>query len=330
MKNCQKHNSSSRVDPRLPASSNPLINALGFGIVGVACFFFIRFVLEHAASLPKIKWTVQNIGRFSSVVALYLMVVIIGGLIWYLLLKGVGENWAFQNVLGIFTITQFAKYIPGNVAHLIGRVGLARTLGMSTTRVILTMVIEIVWVLVAGSTLAITTLITSGGRLFASIPELPSSWLLALMIITTTLIPFISVWALKRWHPRLFKKMVGSGEVSLPKTNILIASLILSFLNLILMGAGLDLLGLCLFSVRESNLWTLIGISSVAWIAGFLTPGAPAGLGVRDAILLTGLNAIYDPGTSIGIVVAWRVATSVGDGMAFLAGLIGYRLILRS
>jgi hypothetical protein len=44
---------------------------------------------------------------------------------------------------------------------------------------------------------------------------------------------------------------------------------------------------LTLFSQVRRFLF-LTGLFAVAWISGFIVPGAPAGLGIREAILVTG------------------------------------------
>ena len=51
------------------------------------------------------------------------------------------------------------------------------------------------------------------------------------------------------------------------------------------------------FQVPDAPLWSLTGIFATAWVAGFVTPGAPAGVGVREAALTVGLTPICGAGT---------------------------------
>lgn len=71
--------------------------------------------------------------------------------------------------------------------------------------------------------------------------------------------------------------------------------------------------------------YLLSGIFMLAWIAGFLVPVAPGGLGVRESALLA-LTAHYDAGASLAaFALLTRLSTSIGDA-GF--GLGAYCLLL--
>ncbi|MDJ0643551.1 MAG: hypothetical protein QNJ15_12090 [Erythrobacter sp.] len=82
------------------------------------------------------------------------------------------------------------------------------------------------------------------------------------------------------------------------------------------------LAGLALMSADPERLAALF---MLAWVAGFLVPVAPGGIGVRESALL----ALAVPGESTAIVAAFalltRLATTIGDGAI---GLAGYWLLL--
>lgn len=69
----------------------------------------------------------------------------------------------------------------------------------------------------------------------------------------------------------------------------------------------------------------LIGLFAATWVAGFVTLGAPAGLGVRDLLMLTAVGALYEPGAALALAAAHRLVTTVSDGTAFLFALAGRR-----
>ena len=64
----------------------------------------------------------------------------------------------------------------------------------------------------------------------------------------------------------------------------------------------------------------------VAWIAGYLVPGAPGGLGVREAVMLLLFAPMVGPGVAVGISISMRVANMLGDGLAFLCGMAHRKL----
>jgi uncharacterized membrane protein YbhN (UPF0104 family) len=63
-------------------------------------------------------------------------------------------------------------------------------------------------------------------------------------------------------------------------------------------------------------------VFAVAWVIGFVTLVSPGGLGVREAVLLAGLTPAYGAGTALGIAILYRLVTSLGDGIGFLAGFL--------
>ena len=87
-------------------------------------------------------------------------------------------------------------------------------------------------------------------------------------------------------------------------------------------GFALDMLARGSLEVADSHFTLLTGVFAVAWVAGYVTPGAPGGLGVREAILIAGLGPIYGPGTAAALALIVRVCSVVADGLGFLSGLV--------
>src|SRR5690606_34622535 len=67
---------------------------------------------------------------------------------------------------------------------------------------------------------------------------------------------------------------------------------------------------------------TIGGAYIFAWLAGLLTPGAPAGAGVREAILLLLLNGIVANVDLLLCIIISRITTVIGDALFFLAALL--------
>lgn len=72
-------------------------------------------------------------------------------------------------------------------------------------------------------------------------------------------------------------------------------------------------------SVAVDQLLPLIGAAVMAWLAGLVTPGAPAGLGVREAVLLLLLSTLLSKGHLELAVVLGRLVTASGDLFFYLA-----------
>ena len=66
--------------------------------------------------------------------------------------------------------------------------------------------------------------------------------------------------------------------------------------------------------------WRILALYPLAWMAGTVAVGAPAGVGVREAILTLGLEPVLGPGPAAVVALALRLVTLGGDLLTALAG----------
>lgn len=295
---------------------------LGILATLVAMIYFFAFAIQHYGTMPKIQWQFSAYMYVGVAVVFYLATFALGGGAWYLLLRDTNEQVKLANILVIYSLSQFAKYIPGNVGHHIGRVALARDSGLKMTPVIFTMAIETGWIIVVSAFLAIAGLLMAGKDLMGMIPQVTSNWQILIVAIAAVLVPLLGAWTLNHWRPSTLRKLLGKEDIVMPGSSTLLSCFLLYSMNFFLIGLTINLLAMGLFNATGSSVLLLTGIYAIAWIAGFITPGAPAGLGVRDAILAATLTPLYGAGGALGLSVLLRVATIIGDGVAFSAALI--------
>ena len=62
----------------------------------------------------------------------------------------------------------------------------------------------------------------------------------------------------------------------------------------------------------------LVVIFSIAWMAGFIVPGAPGGIGVREAVIIFFITPIIGEAQSIAVAIALRFITLLGDVWFFI------------
>ncbi|MBU4185570.1 MAG: flippase-like domain-containing protein [Proteobacteria bacterium] len=301
---------------------------IGLGLGVVALIYFINQATANISALPPVYWDLNGCAGFAGAIVLNIVVILLGGYAWSLLLRASGESVANREVLIIFTLAQFAKYIPGNIAHHAGRIVLAKSRGFKLPRVLLTMSLEVGWNIVAACTLITVSLPLIGQKMFETSQALPSVFQLVLAIIAGITLPIIGGWVIFSWRPGPLRMLFGDAEVITPGIRPLLFCLLIYMLCFFLMGLASDLLSRGLFGVTESYVCLLTGAFAVAWVAGFITPGAPAGLGVREAILLGILSPVYGSGIAAGIAIALRAVTTLADGLTFLAAVIAKRKFL--
>ena len=92
------------------------------------------------------------------------------------------------------------------------------------------------------------------------------------------------------------------------------------------------------FFLFSGMLWGLAGLFGNAipysvclaaiclpWAIGFVTPGAPGGIGVREATMVLILSQVMPPLESLLIPVLMRMVTIAGDFVAFALSYAKFR-----
>jgi glycosyltransferase 2 family protein len=214
-------------------------------------------------------------------------------LAWWNLLRQFGTDPSRRWAIRTYGISQLAKYVPGNIFHLAGRQAIGMAAGVPGWSLAKSSIWELGLIALAGSLFGLLAL----PLVFASLPlQLGvSGFVLAVMIVAAVLRTSFgpaAVWAFG-WY-------VGFLAMS----GVLFVSLIgATFPSAVASGA---------------NWIVLCGAYVLAWLAGLLTPGAPAGVGVRELVLLFLLKGLVGESELLLAVVLGRVVTVVGDLLFFV------------
>lgn len=229
----------------------------------------------------------------------------------------VDGGWATQTYLK----TNIAKYLPSNLLHLYGRTVAATAVGVPLGAATLSVLLEALLLAAAALITALSTtgeagsgqLLGLGAVLIAIHPRL-------LNLVIQGLIRFKSqrnprdnstrleppTWSIKRYPLR---PLLGE----------------LGFLGL--RSGGFVLSVAALTPVSSQAVPLLVGAFSIGWLLGFITPGAPGGLGVFEVTVLTLLKSSqagqdFSPGLALSAVALYRLvstlAEAIGAGLAWL------------
>jgi len=216
---------------------------------------------------------------------------------WFLNLRCLDADSPWKWALKAFGISQLAKYVPGNIFQFAGRQALGLAVGISNKVLAQSALIEILLLALSGCAWAGLTL-----SLF--LPAVPSFLgPIASVIILLTTLPGLYHWKGRQavyifcYHMLFF---AVSGFVFV---------LILNSINSDLVSPAQAL---------------LVGSAFIlSWLIGFLTPGAPAGIGIREFVLTATLASLIAESDLLLAIVMGRVVTMLGDlGFFFLTSTI--------
>ena len=201
-----------------------------------------------------------------------------------------GRDWT----IWAYATSQLAKYVPGNVFQFAGRQALGVAAGIGNGPL-------------AKSTLIELAMLTVGGALF--LPLLVQHFVPASGPFTAPLV-FVALACGALFLTYCF------GGAALARA----AAFYLAFL---VVAASIFIATLALVQGQTSASGAfplIIGAYVIAWLVGLLTPGAPAGLGIREAVLLALLSGIADGPVILVAVLTGRIVNVLGDLMFYAAG----------
>ena len=302
-----------------------LWQGLGLAVFALSLVYLVRFALRHAGELPRLRWDAPALVAFAASILLYVLALLAGALAWYLFLRssGVGGDEPrpdLRRILGIHLISHPAKYLPGNVGQYVGRAALARQEGLDLGHVLFTLVAETACAVVAAVIYAAAMLDPGSRDLFV---DRLGPGRLAVVVLIALLAALVGGGL--AGHPtlrRLARLPPSSTVPATPGPAIWFSCLGLTWVSFTLLGICALLLLQGFFEPSPGALPALSGLFAAAWVAGFIAPGAPAGLGVREAVLVAGLNPLYGPEVAIALPLLCRLVSVLGDGVAFLVGTL--------
>lgn len=290
----------------------------GLSIAVVALFYFgVSFKDQLGKALPLIIEPRNAVWCFLGALAVAPQLAC-AALAWHRILKCLDQYVAPIAAIRIVFVSQFARYVPGNVGHHIGKLVLARAEGISVKNGAVSIIIESVLVLLLG--LAISAIFLPK-QLIALFEVQVWGWFAAGAFILAVIAVLLAV---KYGSKVLIAQDLVNTFWKGWRTKLVLLCEVLFYyvINFVFIGGLAWLLATQVFVSYELSLIQLTSIMAFSWTVGFLAPGAPAGLGVREVISITLLSASYDAEVAAGIVLLHRLVLTLGDLFTLGLGMI--------
>ena len=273
-------------------------------VIAVIAFFLARSLYANWNKILEYDWKVNYYFLVSSLF-LCIVVAFFLALGWNLILRVLGGRLAYRRALKIFFVTDLAKYVPGKVWTMLGKIYLCQKEGIPVPRTSASVVIQPLIQVISGISIFLVSLpfwtkttdfVT---KLYFLFPLIPIGLVVLHPVILTKALNFV-LTKLKR-DPVAFK--VRYRDI-----------LLILFLwggLWILSGVTYYLLIMGIHPIPLSLLPVVIGIFSIAGVSQFLTP---SGIGVLEGVL-TVLLSLYFP-VHVAILIAllarvWKTTTEL-------------------
>jgi len=297
-----------------PPRSRRVRLALQVGLAFVIFGFLVLTVID--------QWSeIQNEGVHFHVAWLVPAIIILplfyvfSALGWDFTLRFLGHPIGFGRAQVAWGQPLLARYVPGSVLYVLGRVLLSERAGVPRRITIASIVYE--------QAISATSAIVVAAYFIVKHPDLqgqPLRWAVLLLIPA----------AIVLLHPRVFgplanKALNAFGREPLPEVISLrgVLSLIVFYsLNWVVVAFGIYCVARSVTYVPFDDILLVGSAQAIGYFAALVTLVAPAGLGVRDAAFAWAVKAAVGGSFALGSLIAIAVRGVMTVGELFYVGAV--------
>jgi len=211
------------------------------------------------------------------------------GLIWRAVLARLGFLLNLRPCLRIYLASEFVRYIPGNVWHVLTRLLWVGKYGVSRPVAFASITIELITKLAAGALIfAVSLLFWSNISAVSTLAQ--GTPLLIVLGVASILALLIGL------HPRVLNALLTVALRLLKRNPMELPLRYRDILLITFAWCGSWIISGCAFFILLRSLWPgtpfallpiCIGIYAIAWDIGFVSFITPSGLGFREAAITT-------------------------------------------
>ena len=243
---------------------------------------------------------------------------------WITILKTFGVRITFNDSMAIYGKSQIAKYVPGNIFHFLGRHMLSKKYNIENGIIINGIFLEI------ATQAFVSILIGLFASLFLKISNISFLKPTYYIIIFSTLFILLITFAILFKFFKPFKVWVIKNKLIVPLKDLKPGYIISHYLLVFIIYFFYTILNGIVFWFLSYNFWgysfdlifIIIGAYTISWLIGFITPGAPGGLGVREAVLILILTPYISGARALILALLFRLITILADLLFFLTSFI--------
>lgn len=290
-----------------------LVARILFGMLGVA--FLVVAFLATWDDAQRLEWPPPHL--------IFASLLLIGVGLWsayraWATLLEVRPSAALQ---AGFYLSQLGKYLPGGVWQALAQVGYAVRTGVPTAQ--------------AGTRLVVFGLTQAAGGALVGAALIALGSGISDLLRVASVVPAIALFVLldRRWMLRLVRwwqsrRGLPARDELIPGQGAILRACAWSAGTLLMFGAAFALL---LEGTAGGGLHpSAVPAFALAWTIGFLALPFPAGLGIREAVLVVVLVALAPTATIIAAAVFLRLAAIVAEVVAIALSLLLARLSRRA
>jgi len=205
------------------------------------------------------------------------------------------------------------KYLPGNVGQYVGRQVFGVSLGMSQSQLAFSSFLEVGFTMLG---VLIIVLISGGSKIIEVYNKLhPDDNYILIIIGMGILIAVVILLMIFRRHRTIIMFLELLKERDFWIRSLIILSLYT--IQFLVFNIMFVLLVQFIINISTADIFIIIAASAISWFIGFITPGVPGGIGIRESVLLLMLP-MYPQDAILTAAIIQRVIMIIGDLLSYL------------
>ena len=229
-----------------------------------------------------------------------------------------GKKISGKQALPIYTKANLMKYIPGNVCQYVARNQLAAESQVSHVDVALATIVDIGMSMMAPFLISI---ILMRHHIMTLLSAYRYTFLMVFCVILMLFCLIFILLRLKFW--KQVKQYCSKYRRLLQRQTLF--QLLVTFSLYLLQSLfsivlyALPFLGF--LDIPSEKMPQFLGAYLFSWIIGFITPGSPGGIGVREAVMMLICSSFMDDSVIMSYVIMMRFISICADVVAFSFGV---------
>lgn len=282
-------------------------------VVAIVLLFWAQTLANNWQELSNFSWQVSWPWLLASLALLVIQMILLASIWWRALwLMGAPVGWRLASSLWLKT--QIARYVPGGIWDVAGRLALGHEAGISVRAMSASIVLEMaLQVLSASVFLLVALLMRADAKASLYLP------LAALLLAASVVILLPPVFRrLINWGLRLLKREPLDIRVTYGDMLLLFGARMVGHLML---GIGFVMFARGVTAITWQQAPAMIAAYVGAWLIGFLAVVVPMGIGVREGVLALLLQQQFPFGVIGVMALGYRTWILIRDLIAALIGV---------
>jgi hypothetical protein len=275
-----------------PPRSRRVRLALQVGLVVLVFGFLVLTVIDQWSEIQS-EGVHFHVGWLIPAILILPIYFVLSALGWDLILRALGYRIGVGRAQVAWGQPMLARYVPGSVLYVLGRVLLSERAGVPRRITIASVVYE--------QAISATSAVAIAAYFIISHPDLqsqPARWAVLLLIPV----------AIALLHPRVFGPLCNRvlrafGREPLPGVISLrgvIALILFYLLNWFVIAVGIYCVARSVKFISADDILLVGSAQAIGYVAALVTLVAPAGLGIRDVAFAWAVKAAL-PGRSFAV-----------------------------